>query len=98
MPHDPKDIEQSLVHKFGFDLDDSRTHRFLQLKLPGRPTITTMISHSKKEYGKRLEGKVARQLHVRQPFFVEMIDCTRSREDYYEQVQKDPYPPFDLVP
>lgn len=97
MAHKTRDIERSLTDKFGFQLDMSH-HRYLSLALPGLPTIRTRLSHGVREYGKKLESLVARQLHVRTSFFVEMIDCTRSREDYYEQVQNDPYPPFDLVP
>ncbi len=94
MPLDAKTIERQLIRKFGFQLDVSHSHRVLTLDLPGLPSVRTFISHDRKEYGRALVSQVAKQLHVRNGFFEEMIGCTKSREAYYSKIQTDPYPPF----
>jgi hypothetical protein len=98
MPYKPSKIEHALQGKFDFTLSDrhSPDHRWYELSLPGLPIIATRVSHSKKEIGPKLEGKIARQLRVPTQFFREMIDCTKNREDYYTQVREAPYPPWDV--
>jgi len=97
MPRKSRELESLLLSKFGFTRAEERSsdHRWYELNLPGLPTIATKFSHSNKDIGATLEGLIARQLRVRKPFFTGMIDCTRSRQDYYQQVQQDPFPPFD---
>ena len=96
MPYKPREIESKLTGKFGFVEDDVRDpdHRWYVLKLKGLPPIRTKVSHSKAEIRKRLEGKISREIHVRNSYFKDMMDCTNSREDYYNQVRTAPYPPF----
>jgi len=98
MARSPRQIESKLQSKFGFSPASARgrskDHRWYELRLPGLPTIRTKLSHSKKDVGDKLEGKISRQLRVRRPFYERMMSCTKGREDYYEQVKKDPYPPF----
>lgn len=95
----PKELENLLEYKFGFSLakGHSSDHRWYELKLPGLPTILTKVSHSRKPINPRLEGKIARQLRVRKAYYVGMVSCKNSREDYYQQVRTDPYPPFDVT-
>jgi hypothetical protein len=98
MPRRPRDIENLLQQKFGFSPAKQRSsdHRWYELRLPDLPPILTKVSHTKKEIGPVLEGKIARQLRVHKPYFEGMMDCTRSRTDYYQQVREAPYPPFDI--
>ena len=98
MPHKPEDIEKQLVNKFLFVASKERSvdHRWYEIRLPGLPIIATKVSHSKKDIGPKLESKIARQVRVRHPYFKEMMDCTKSCKEYYAQVRKDPYPPFDI--
>lgn len=98
MPYKLRDIESSLTNKFGFSLNEKRKHRWLKLELPGRPAISTMMSHGRKEIGSKVESQIARQLKVSKSFFREMIDCTKSREDYYEQVARNPRPQCNSGP
>jgi hypothetical protein len=72
----------------------SRDHIWLELKLPGIPTIFTKLSHSSDELRDRLIGKIARQLRVPGPFAREMIACTKSRDEYYAAVQQTSHRPF----
>lgn len=71
-------------------------HKWYELQLPGLPIIATRVGHHKKDVGTKLEGKIARQCRVRGPYFAEMMDCTKSKDDYYEQVRRDPYPPWNI--
>ena len=98
MTRRPADIEDKLQNKFGFSRARSHSsdHRWYELKLPGLPTILTKVSRSTKDIGDKLEGKIARQLRVRKPFFAGMIDCTKSRADYEHQIRSDPFPPLDV--
>jgi hypothetical protein len=98
MPRRPHDIEAVLQTKFGFVRASAHSsdHRWYELHLPGLPIILTKVSHSREDIGPRLEGKIARQLRVRKPYFDGMIDCTNTREDYYRQVRESPFPPFDI--
>lgn len=90
-------IERLLQQKFGFEpaANRSEDHRWYRLSLDGLPLIFTKVSHSKKDIGHRLESKIARQLHVRTPFFREMFECTRDLDQYREQIVNDPYPPWE---
>jgi hypothetical protein len=99
MPRRPLDIEAALQTKFGFvrAFTHSSDHYWYELRLPGLPIILTKVSHSKEDIGPKLEGKIARQLRVRKPYFDGMIECHNSCEDYYRQVRESPFPPFDIL-
>jgi len=98
MPIKPRDLERLLQGKFDFvpAKGHSSDHRWYELRLPGLPPILTKVSHRKTEISDDLLGKIRRQLRVRNRFFREMVDCTKEREDYRQQVRKDPFPPFDV--
>jgi hypothetical protein len=98
MPCRPREVERTLQHKFGFSQasEHSSDHRWYELVLPGLPRILTKVSHTKKDVSRKLEGKIARQLWVRGPYFRGMMDCSNDGEDYYRRVREDPYPPFDV--
>src|SRR5258708_9550207 len=97
MAYKPREIEEKLISKFGFtkDIHKGSDHRYYVLVIDDEtPWIQTHFSHNKKDIGADLESSIIRQLHVRKNFFHEMIDCTKSREDYIQQVKTDPFPPF----
>jgi hypothetical protein len=96
MPYRNRDVEEKLLNKFQFVESPTRSedHRWVELTLPGLPVIPTYFSHGRQEIDDRLWGKIARQLRVRGKYLREMIDCTKSREDYYKQVTDEPYPPW----
>jgi protein involved in temperature-dependent protein secretion len=92
----PTDLEKILQDKFGFNLDAThKTHRWFVLRLEGLPVITTMVSHSRAEIRDNLESKISKQLKVKAQYFRGMVNCTKSREDYYLQVHQAPYPPWE---
>ena len=98
MPIKPKELESLLQNKFGFSpaKGHSSDHRWYELKLPGLHTILTKVSHSRDTIDPQLEGKIARQLRVRKPYYQGMMSCTNSCEEYCRQVREDPFPPFDV--
>mgnify|MGYP001497921741 CR=1 FL=1 len=88
------DVESKLIHKFKFTKDNS-DHRKFTLEVPGQALIFTIISHSHRDISAPILSSICKQLRVRKHFFLEMIQCTKSREDYLWQITNDPYPPFD---
>jgi|SRR3990172_11686787 len=99
MPIKPKQLESILQNKFDFKLakGHSSDHRWYELTLTGLPTILTKISHSGEPINSSIESKIARQLRVKKSYYIEMISCKNSREDYYKQIREDPIPPFDIL-
>lgn len=96
MPYKPAEIEKMLKNKLKMDSSDN-DHRWFTLVIEGLPPIRTKLSHNKDDVRDKIEGKICRQLHVRKNFFSELMKCTKSREEYLEQIQKDPHPPLDQV-
>ncbi len=98
MPLKTRDVISQLQSKFHFSLSNTRSddHLWYELKIPGLPVIATKVSHGKTEIGDILLGMMAKQLRVRKAFFAEMIQCTKSEQDYLNQVEKDPFPPWNV--
>ena len=91
-----RDVEDSLLTKFQFSKCDALgdDHRWVELKLEGLPAIRTCFSHAKETIGPVLWKKIAGQLKVRSRYLDEMIDCTKSQDDYYKQLKEAPFPPW----
>lgn len=91
-----RDIEDKLLDKFEFVESTNRedSHRWLELKLAGLPTIRTFFSDGNQHVGPDLWKKIAHQLKVRPNYLDGMIDCTNDKDAYYEKVRNDPYPPW----
>ncbi len=91
MPWKRRKIEGLLTGKFGFSETDhhSSDHRWYELQLPNVAVVCTKFSHSLKEIGRPLEGKIAKQLRVKTSYFREMMSCSQKRVDYYERLQKE---------
>ena len=95
MPIKTKDLEKKLVQKFGFSrsVTHSDDHRWYQLLGPDGKAIFTKVSHGMTELSSQLESSIARQLRVPTPFFREMINCTKSSEEYKLKLSSNPNPP-----
>jgi len=91
-----RDVETILLTKFESSESRNRAddHRWVELKLPGVPTIRTFFSHARQDIGDELWKTIASQLKVRAQYLDGMIDCTNSRDDYYEKVRDEPFPPW----
>lgn len=96
MSHKPAEIERMLTNKLKMVSDD-RDHKWFILHIDGLPPIRTKLSNHKDDVTDIIEGRICKQLRVRKIFFLELIKCTKSREAYIEQVQKDPFPPFSQL-
>ncbi|HQY90532.1 hypothetical protein [Caldilinea sp.] len=98
MPIKAKKLEQTLIGKLGFSPAPARSpdHKWYQLEIPGSPIIATKISHGEKEISAKLEGMIARQLRVKRAFLIELVSCTKSSEEYRDQVTANPYPPSEI--
>jgi len=94
MPFKPIEIERMLTGKLGMTASES-DHKWLEVHFIGLPPIRTKLPHHKEDVGSGLEGRIHRQLRVRKPFFMELMCCTKYRDDYEAILRKDPYPPFD---
>jgi hypothetical protein len=93
-----REIESLLKSKFGFVEDEKRSddHKWYVLRIDDLPDIATKVSHSGKDIGKVLEGKIARQLRVPRPFFIGMFKCDEDKEAYQKRVRENPVPPWDV--
>lgn len=97
MARDNREVEKTLLIKFAFTRALSRSvdHRWLRLALPGLPPVITKFSHTREDIGLNLWKKIATQLRVPSNYLNAMIDCTKSRDDYYGQLRTDPQPPWN---
>jgi hypothetical protein len=98
MPLSARDVESKLLNKFNFSPAQNRNtdHKWYELQIEGIPVISTKLSHGIRELSDDLLAMIARQLHVRKKFLVEMVNCTKSSSDYIQQVTTEPYPPFNF--
>lgn len=99
MPRDNREVENILLTKFRFSRAERRgdDHRWVLLKVPDLPPILTKFSHTREDIGEQIWGLIAKQLKVRTPYLNGMVDCTNSRDDYYQQVRTDPFPPWPHI-
>ena len=89
MPMSPRDLETAISRKLGFTQSRAhKSHRWFSLELPGHPTISTMVSHAKKDIGKSLESTIARQMLIQASLLREIVGCTKSRDEYIAAVRR----------
>lgn len=94
MPYKPREIESMLKTKLLAKEEVDADHKWFRIDVDGLPPIWTKLSHNNKEIRDVLEKRIFNQLRVRKGFFHELMDCTKYRTDYEEQIRRDPYPPF----
>ena len=87
MPRKSREIRASLEKK-GFSVEEARKHiHFVYVDLQGRTTTArTMISHdaSGSDIGDSLLGKMARQVGLDKRDFLNLIDCSLTRQEFDE--------------
>ena len=77
-------VRDALLKK-GFEASETH-HKYLNFYYEGRKTsISTYISHQKKEMGKNLRSKMARQLHITAAEFDELVDCSLSHQNLIDK-------------
>jgi hypothetical protein len=93
------EIKQILNTKFGFEpvqgKDEGHSHYVLQMPDHDGSLITIAIffsggGHAGKSVGPGLEKMMARELQVNTGYLRGMLDCSRSKPDYFNQVRDNP--------
>ncbi len=87
MPRDRDDIVASLKKK-GFKEDNSNHKFYIYYKKDGKKSaVKTMVSHgsSYRTIGDNLLNKMAKQVRLTKPNFLQFIDCTLDQEKYEEK-------------
>lgn len=81
--------EAMLTSKLGMQLD-RRDHRWYVLEIDGRPIVRTFVSTGGKykTLGHDLVARMARQLLVTTPFVVELVQCSKTREEYLDHLRQ----------
>lgn len=85
MPSLPRErIEQALQHKFEMELMPGGDHRRYRLIVSGKKVVGTQVSTgtSARTIPSNLVSAMARQLSVQTSFFVEMVNCSKSKDQY----------------
>jgi hypothetical protein len=96
MPYRPREVEGMLSIKLNMAIENA-DHKWFTLEINGLPPIRTKLPNHIEDIRDQLESKIHKQLHVRKKFFRGLMDCTKNRADYEEQIRRDPYPPFDKL-
>ncbi len=91
MPYKAKDIRRLLLDKFQFEPVEESRHDAIAFFHMGKKIATTRFSRgSRAEVDDSLLKMIARQTRVENlRFFKEMLDCTRSRDDYLSKLEED---------
>ncbi len=79
-----------LLSKLGMEKDQT-DHRVYRFVYEGRLVARTFVSTGSTKYktlGDDLIAKMAKQLHVTSPFFVGIVKCSNSREDYVVRLRQ----------
>jgi predicted RNA binding protein YcfA (HicA-like mRNA interferase family) len=86
MRRDKRKVEQALLRK-GFKQDDTHHHFFLYRTEQGQLTsIRTRTSHSSKELNSYLLSAMAKQCHLANDQFLDLVDCPLSRTEYEKEI------------
>lgn len=84
-----KDLEEKLVHKFGFEAVEGKKHDAFSLFVNGQKVASTRFSRGHDEINDAIQTLMARQIGVQQlGFFKQMYLCTKSRDDYLDLLRK----------
>jgi len=83
-----KNVEASLLRK-GFVLDET-DHRCYIFKVENRVVAMTKVSRDTqyKDLHSDLIAKMARQCSLTKYQFLELVDCSMSKDDYKEHLRK----------
>jgi len=89
MPIKPRKLRDTLISKLGFEEDSTKStdHYWYKLELIDVEPVVTKVSHSNKEIGKVLQGKIARQLKVNSKYLDGLVGCSRTRDQYYQRLR-----------
>lgn len=82
----PRIVSAALTNK-GFREVDNDHHRFILYHGNQKTEIRTMVSHSSRELGEELIHRMARQLKLSKPDFLELVGCTLGGAEYLQKLR-----------
>ena len=86
MQRERVDVGNALVRK-GFEKDDRHHHMFYYRTVIGKKTaVRTRTSHSGKTLDSVLLGQMAKQCKLTMADFLQLVDCSLSREAFEERI------------
>ena len=96
MPRPTREVSGALTTKFRFAAAPNKSpdHEWIALEIEGAQKVTTKFSRGMRDLSDSLLGKIAQQLLVKRAYLDEMIDCTKSQQDYCRKLREDPEGPF----
>ncbi len=84
---DSRKVERALKKK-GF-IEEAGDHKYFRLYVDGKDTgIFTKMSRNNQDVGDGLIKKMANQLKMEPSFFKAFTDCTKTNNDYLEELFK----------
>jgi len=87
VPLAARQVKQALTGKLECEIDETHHHYYVY-RHNGEIVTKTRMSHGReKEIGNFLIGKMADQLKVSKSFFTELVTCTKSHEDYCDELR-----------
>jgi hypothetical protein len=83
------EVEAALVRK-GFLLDPDRDHKFYSFIRDGKCVARTKVSHGSKhrDLTRELLSCMARQCHLTNSDFLQLIECTMSQQQYETELRR----------
>lgn len=91
MPFKTRDVADRLLGKFHFSVSD-KDHKVYELYINQKKIARTKISHGGKEISDAILTQMAKQVGVqRLNYFKEMVLCTKTNDDYLEEIKRNGY-------
>jgi len=88
------DVVGRLTGKFGLKEERKGKHVFYSRNVQDVGMVTTHFSHGEKTIGPVLLGIIAGQLRVTASYFREMLDCSKSSDQWIKQIGDSPVGPM----
>lgn len=87
MPLAARQVKQALTGKLECEIDETHHHYYVY-RHNGEIVTKTRMSHGrKKEIGNFLIGQMAQQLQVSKSFFTGLVSCTKTHDDYRNELR-----------
>ncbi|KYK38562.1 MAG: hypothetical protein AYK18_16985 [Theionarchaea archaeon DG-70] len=82
---------RSALNSKGFERTEGSKHEIYSMRVDGRVAVSTVLSRgsSRRETGKKLISKMAKQLQMSNQQFIDYIDCAYTFEEYYHFIKEN---------
>jgi len=92
MPLATRNVKRALSSKLRCEEDVKGHHIFYYFIEDGVRVTSTKVSHgSNRDIQDGIVGQMAKQMGVNRPFFAELVQCTKSRDDYVANIRAGGY-------